>query len=151
MVQNFFLTKSYFEIIITSDDITADNITQELNIKPSRYFLKNDTVSSKHSNRTKKREYNLWAVNTKLITSEKENFSSHIVELKKLFKEKIDVLKMYKSHPRIKICCWIWIETENSGIGIELSSDEILFLNKISNSIHISLLTNQNLQNTLNT
>ncbi|MDR3227681.1 MAG: hypothetical protein LBT56_08445, partial [Prevotellaceae bacterium] len=58
---------------------------------------------------------------------------------------KIDILKRYKEDSHFDLSFWIWIETDDAGIGLDLLEDEISFLNSIANRIHFSMISDSNL------
>lgn len=145
MEKDAFLNKSYCEFIIISEVISPDIFTKELNIQPSRSFCKGDKITSKYSNSTGKTQHNLWALQSEILISEEEDILSHINYFKNIIEEKIDIFRSYKADPKIEITFWIWIETEDAGIGLELFEQEVNFLNDVTNRIHLSFICKNNL------
>jgi Domain of unknown function (DUF4279) len=141
MERNFFIYKTYCELAIVSNDICPDNISEELNIVPERHFKKGEQSISKHSGSIITRPHNLWALKSKTSKLGEETISHHIEYFKSTFSSKIEVLKKYKDDIRFEITFWIWVETDNAGIGLDLNQNEIAFLSSISNRIHFSLIT----------
>lgn len=142
MKNDYFVYKTHIDFIIVSNEVSPDLITNELNIHPTRFFRKGDKSISKHSGSVTVKPHNLWSLQS--ISSEliEEKISHHISYLKTILSSKVDILKKYKSNPNLEISFWIWIETDNSGIGLNLDSDEMDFLNSISNKIHFSFIGN---------
>ena len=140
------LNKSYCELIITSKDITPEMISHELDILPSRKYVKGAEFSSLHSVREGKRFQNLWAIKSETTISEEQGIASHISFFKTFLGSKLVILNRYKSDSRFELTFWIWVETENAGLGIELTEQESLFLNSISNSICFTFLTKSSIE-----
>ena len=141
MEKDYFIYKTSIDFIITSPDIDLDTISGELGILPDRSFRKGDLVTSKHSPRVGREPYSLWALKSEPSELEEETIGHHIEFLKSTLLPKIDILKRYKEDDRFSVSFWIWIETDDSGIGLELNESEMSFLNSISNWVHFSLLT----------
>ena len=133
--------KTHIEFAITSHEIDLDTISDELGMLPDRSFRKGDLVTSKHSPRVGREPYSLWALKSEPSELEEETIGHHIEFLKSILLPKIDILKRYKEDDRFSVSFWIWIETDDSGIGLELNESEMSFLNSISNWVHFSLLT----------
>ena len=146
MGKQHFLNKSYCELSITSLEDLPEKISQELDIIHMRFYKKGDTYGSKYSNSVGRRKHNLWAINSKTIISEAEDISPHLSYLKSIVSNKVDVLKKYKADPDYEIILWVWIETDNAGIGLDLMEKEIEFIHNIFNRVHFSLLTNANIE-----
>jgi len=141
MERDYFTYKTYCELAIVSDEITPDFITETLKIVPYRSFRKGDQTVSKHSSSIITKSHNLWALRSEISELEEETVKHHIEYLKTILLPRIDALKKYKIDPRCEVSFWIWIETDNAGIGLDLGEKEFSFLNAISNRIHFSLLT----------
>ena len=138
--KEFFLNRSYCELVITSQMVEPHIISQELGILSSRQQVKREEFSSKHSGTKGRRFQNLWAIRSEEVISEEEDISPHITFFKSILDSQIHTLKSYKSDDRFVVTFQIWIESENGGIGIELSEAETYFLNQISSSIRFTLL-----------
>lgn len=141
MERDNFIYKTHCELAIVSDKISPDFITEELNIVPEISFKKGDQTVSKHSGSIITKPHNAWALKSKSSELEDETISHHIEHFKSTLISKIEVLKKYKEDARFEVTFWIWIETDNAGIGLDLSENEIAFLNSFSNRVHFSLLT----------
>jgi len=141
MERDNFIYTTHCELTIVSHEISPDFITEELNIIPERMFRKGDQSVSKHSGSIITKPHNLWALKSKTTELEEETISHHIEYFKSVFLSKIGILKKYKEDTRFEITFWIWIETDNSGIGFDLNEIEIAFINRICNRIHFSLLS----------
>jgi len=140
-----FIYKTQISFMIGSDDVEIDpiSITEDLQLKPSRFHRKGDTYIGKNTGLIGTKARTVWAIDTDWTILEEETVSHHIEFLKKILLPKIDVLKKYKEDERFDVCFWIWIETENAGIGFCFQENELKFLNSISNWVHFSLNTNQ--------
>lgn len=141
MSNDYFLVKSHCELGITSQEVDPKDISRLLDIEPFSFYSKGDIFSSPTTGFVAKRFQNLWAIKSETIVSEKEDLSPHISYFKLLLENKIDIMSKLKSNPVYDVSFWIWIETENAGIGIDLSNEELDFIGKISNRIHFSILT----------
>jgi hypothetical protein len=144
MDKNYFLNKSHCELGITSQEVDPKTISMLLNIEPFSEYSKGETFSSKPTGFVAKRFQNLWAIKSETIISESEDLSPHILYFRSLLENKLNILSGLKNDPRYDISFWIWIETENAGIGIDLSNEDIALINSISNRVHISIITNVN-------
>ena len=142
MIKDNFLYHSYCELAITSNEVEPNTITEELNVKPGRSFNKGDQSVSKHSGSIITKPHNLWALKSPSLKTEEESIESHINFLMMTFQLKIDVLKKYKNDSRFEVTVWIWLQTDNSGIGLDIGEKHLNFLNTIANRIHFSFLTN---------
>lgn len=136
--------KTHCELAIVSNEISPDFITKELQVVPGRSFKKGEQTVSKHSGSITTKPHNLWALKSKPSELDEETVSHHIEYFKSVFLQKIGLLKKYKKDPRFEVAFWIWIETDNAGIGFDLNEIELAFLNSICNRIHFSLLTTAN-------
>jgi|WetSurMetagenome_2_1015567.scaffolds.fasta_scaffold471864_1 hypothetical protein len=146
-MKDIFLNKFYCEYIIISHDVDPEFITNEIGIIPSRKYSKGEIFRTKSSGTIGNRLHNLWAVKSETVVTDKEEISSHIQYFKSLFSINIDTLRKYKSNEYFEITFWVWIETENAGVSIDLSDSEISFINEISNGIHFSIITNNSFDN----
>jgi hypothetical protein len=138
-----FLT--YCDFGIVSHEISPSVITEELKLTPDRFFNKGDKIVSKHSGSIVTRPYNLWAIRSKTTVLEAETVSHHIDYLKAILLPKYDVLQKFKTDPRFETTIWIWIETDDAGIGLDLNEFEIDFLSSISNRVHFTLLVKESI------
>jgi hypothetical protein len=146
MEEDYFKNKSHLEFAISSNEITPEIISKELGITPTRFFHKGDLVTSKHSHTVAERQNNLWALRSPDIISEKESITPHINFIKSILQNKMELLEGYKNDTRTNLTFWIWIETEDAGYGFDLSDEEITFLNRISNRVSISFITNEKIK-----
>ena len=141
---DYFINKSYCELGIVSQDVDPNVITELLNIEPINSYSKGEIFTSKHTGKVGKRFQNLWSIRSKAVISEKEDLSLHILYFKSILCDRMNVISELKTNPIYDISFWIWIETENAGIGVDLSNDDISFINSISNRVHFSIITNSN-------
>lgn len=145
MKKDSFSNKIYCEFIIVSDIVDSSKLTEDLNISPERSFRKGDTYKSKSSGSLVSRPHNLWAISSKVIALEKVDIQSHISHIKSILEDKMDILRKFKSDQSIELSFWIWVETEDSGIGIDLLESDISFINKVSNRVHLSIITDSSI------
>ncbi|UGU17904.1 DUF4279 domain-containing protein [Sinomicrobium kalidii] len=142
MQSDNFISKSYCEFTITSDSVTPEELTEMLRILPSHLFKKGDKSVSKHSGSLITKPYNLWAISSKTLLSEEESISPHLEYLRSQLENKMEVLKNLKDDQNLELTFTVWIETDNSGIGLDLTEQEMSFLAGYSNRVHFSFLTN---------
>jgi hypothetical protein len=142
MEKNYFLNKSHCQLGITSNEVDPNTISKLLNIEPSNAYSKGDIFRSKHTETVGKRFQNLWSIKSETIISEKEDLSPHLLFFESLLKNKMEILSRFKNNPMYDVSFWIWIETDNAGVGIDLSDVEISFINSISNRVHFSIIAN---------
>ncbi len=140
MERDNFIYKTHINFSIVSHEIDPDSITKELNIVPERTFKKGEQTVSKHSGSIITNPHNLWSIGSKSSELEEETISHHIEYFKSIFLSKAEVLKKLKEDARFEVSFWVWIETDNAGIGLDLDEAEMSFLNSISNRVHFSLI-----------
>lgn len=142
MERDVALFKTQVSFTICSDDIYIDpaSITDTLLLTPSRAHRKGDTWISKHSGSLCTHAHTVWSIESEWTTFEDDSVSHHIKYLKNLLLPKAEIVKRYKEDNRYDVSFWIWIETDDTGIGLELTDDELRFLNEFSNWVHFSLL-----------
>jgi hypothetical protein len=146
MENDFFLFRNSCEYIIVSKEIDPESITNELSIIPNRSFKKGETSYSKHSGSLITRTFNLWAITSKKIISEDNRLKPHIEYLKSILFQKKEILQKYKNSDLFEPTFWVWIETNDAGIGFDLSNSELDFINEISNRVSFSLIINSQLR-----
>jgi len=132
--------KSYCELVITSDTVVPNSITDITKIKPNRTFQKGDFFKSKRSGSEGIRKHNLWAVKSRDITTEEDNILMHIDYFKKLFEDKIEGIKKLKEESHSEISFWVWIESKEVGIGLDIPESELNFINSFCNRLHFSFI-----------
>lgn len=135
--------KIYCEFIIVSNNITSDEITKLTQIRPSRTYAKGEKFHSEKSGTEGRRIQNLWAVKSDTILSEEDNISSHFMYFKMLFNNCIEIMKQLKNDSETEISFWIWIESNAAGVGIDILETDLIFINEISNRMHLSLFANE--------
>ncbi|WP_400260779.1 DUF4279 domain-containing protein [Sphingobacterium sp. SG20118] len=143
MNENYFLYKTHCEIIILPKVASPSSITEELGVAPSRFFKKGDQSISKKSGSVITKPYDLWAFGLNSTCLKVETISHHIHHLKTTFSLKIDILRKYKESSDYDVSFWVWIESDNVGIGLDLDSEELDFINSITNKMHISFIANK--------
>jgi len=136
-----FIYKSYCELVIISNEVSPETISEELDIPFSRGFRKGDQNVSKHSGSVTVKPHNLWALKSDGHESDEETISCHINFFKLILDGKLNILQRFKNDVRYDISFFVWIETDNSGIGLSLDEDQITFINSFSNEIRLILLT----------
>ena len=140
MEREYFVNKSECEFAITSGVVSPDEITQEIEIEPSRSFKKGHTYISKPSGSVITNPHNLWAINSKAVISEEETLQPHIDYLKTKLSGKLAILKRYKKDKNLELIIGISIETDGAGIWLDLNEEDLDFINKICNRLSCSLL-----------
>ena len=140
MEKDCFLNRVYCELVIVSDTLNPDQLTNELGVSPSRSFYKGDTHQSRHSGSLITRTHNLWAVSSIKTLSEEQDIKAHILQLKSILEGCVYALKELKSNDNVELTLWIWFETEDSGIGIDILEPEISFIHEIANRLHFSVI-----------
>lgn len=133
--------KSYCELIVASDNITPDIITEELHMMPGRSFKKGDVFILKSGSQGIKKR-NLWAIKSNTIFTEDEDISVHIQFFRKLFENNIGIFQTLKTEGN-EICFWVWIEVNEIGIGLDIADSDLSFINSICNRLHITVLSNK--------
>ena len=142
---NYFLFKTRCELIIVSDEIDVDIITEKLGITPDRFFRKGEQTVSEHSGSIIVRNRNLWAIGTMFSESKNQTISHHIEFFKSMLLPKLGIVQQFKKDPLFEVTFWVWIETDDAGIGLDIQNDELEFLNNIANTVHFTLLCKDNL------
>lgn len=132
--------KTYCELVIVTDGISPEEITRETQIKPYRQFIKGEIFRAKTSGSEGKRANNLWAIKSDTIISEVEDISAHIQYFRNIFKNKVGVFQKLKTDEKNKLNFWIWIEVDEVGVGFDLSESDLIFINEISNMLHVSIV-----------
>lgn len=140
MEKDYSLFRTHIEFIIYSDAIHPDVITRELNIS-IRIYQKNELSATRHLRPEIEKTSNAWALKTKRTDLEEETISHHIDYLKSILLPKIELIRKYKEDKRFDVLVYICVESELSGIGFDLSDDELAFLKNISNHIRFSVIT----------
>jgi hypothetical protein len=141
MEKDSFSNELYCEFIITSESVLPEEITSYLGISPHRSFKKGETHRSKHSGSLITRPHHLWAIMSKATISEEQDIKPHILYIKSLLHDKIDLLSKLKGDARLESSLWLWFRTEDAGIGIDLLESEMVFMNKIAKRLHVSAIT----------
>jgi hypothetical protein len=143
-VKNNFKYKIYCELIIVTNDIASDEISRIANLEPYRTYNKGDVFESKNSGTKGAKLHNLWAIKSETTYSEEENVSTHIQYFKTLIDNKAEILKKFKNDLKNETSFWIWIETNDAGVGLDILEDDLLFINNISNRLHFSIIVCKN-------
>lgn len=141
MEMGYFSNTIYCEFIITSESVLPEEITSYLGVSPHRSFKRGETHISKHSGSLITRPHHLWAIMSKTTISEEQDIKPHILYIKSLLNDKIHLLSKLKDDARLEASLWLWFRTEDAGIGIDLFESEMVFMNKISKRLHISVIT----------
>jgi hypothetical protein len=129
------LSKIHCELGITSKSVTPDEITQNLNITPTRQIIRGTIHTTKNKQYTFPRSRNIWAVASPSIISTETDIGHHILFFRDILSDKIDLLEYYKNHDDVEVVFTIHFETEFSSAGIGLSTEEMKFLTLISNRV----------------
>jgi hypothetical protein len=146
MERDYFANMSYCELVITSDEVEPSLITNKIKIEPTSSYSKGEIFTSLQTGKVNMRYQNLWSLKSDSIISEKEDLTSHLLYFEKLFKDKLDVISEIKKSAFFEVSFWIWIETEDAGIGLDLQSENLSFITQISSRVHITILTNRKIE-----
>jgi hypothetical protein len=142
MSKDRFYFKSECELIIKSDEISPDIITNEIGIVPHRSFIKGERSVSKASGSIMVKPHNLWAIKSNPTKLYDESIMHHIEHFRSVLSTKTNNLIKYKQDPRFDVVFWFFVTTDNSGIGLDFNSIDLEFLNNLSNRTHFSLVCN---------
>lgn len=137
---NNFLIHSSCEFIIKTEDYNPNVITEKTHLSPDRQFSKGDIVESKYSTKFATRQYGLWAISSEGKVEKEKDISFHINYLKKMIWSQKPVLLSLKKEFKFTFTFWIWIETDDAGIGFELTAEDISFFQELSCKINVSLI-----------
>lgn len=141
-MKDYFIYTTHCEYIIASNDLIPDSITKELNINPTRTYKKGDKSISEASGTIITKQCGLWAISSEATKfKNNENIIHHINYLNAIIFPKIDILKRIKKDNNFETTFWVWVETDNAGIGIEIDDKSLDFINAISNKLRFSLIT----------
>ncbi len=142
-MDEYLLNKVQCEFGITSQEVSPEEITQCLNIKPSRAYSKGDEFSTLNGTKTMNRAQNLWVIASDSVISAEEDISMHIRFFQNLFADKIDKIINYKNNDKVQVSFLINIKTEMTCYTFDLSNDEMQFLISISNRISSTIFTKE--------
>lgn len=142
MNKNSFYFKSECELIIVSNEIKPNFITNEIGIEPTRSFIKGEKSVSKASGSIIVKPHNLWALKSNPTKLYDETIQHHVEYFRLVLSSKINFLNMYKQDPLFDVVFWFFVTTDNGGIGLDFNSIDLEFLNSISNRLHFSLICN---------
>lgn len=139
-----FLTEISCEFIITSTQLAHEQITSLLNIQPTRAFDQGETSVSKHSGSIITRPHTLWAFKTEVLRSEwiDSSMSKHLTLLASIFEPKQSLLEELKDRFECERCLFIWINTEEGGLGIDIRSSDLSIINSLVDSWHFTVIPN---------
>jgi hypothetical protein len=140
MGEDSFTYKTKCELMITSGSFTPEAITALLDISPSRAFKKGGRNVSKHSGAMIIKQYNLWALTSPEVHSFTESIDIHIAFFMDLLDNKQNIIEEIKNSEDFDVSFYIWIETDNAGIGLDINGEHLQFVSSISNRVHFTLL-----------
>jgi len=139
--RDYFIYKTYISFAIVSKEVDPEIITSELNLAPKRSFKKGEQSVSRRSGSVITKLHGLWEIESNTTESEEETISHHLEYLKSILLPKIDILKRYKDDPRFELSFWVWVETDNAGIGFDMDANDFAFISQIANRVHFSIMT----------
>lgn len=142
MDSSYFKVKSTCQYAFSSQKVELDFLTKLLEVVPDSYYKKGDLFTSPSTKLVNKRFQHLWSLNSKEIISTEEDISAHIDYFKSLFFKKVKEIEQLKSNIEIDISFWIWIESENSGIGFDIVDTDLDFIKRISKRLNVSFVGN---------
>lgn len=143
MERDYFLNKIQCEFCIITHDEDCNIVTNELGIKPGRFFNKGDKFTSKYSPRIGYKPHGLWAIQAEPLISEDLNISIPISHFQELLGEKIDILQKFKWQYHFELVLAISIETEDAGAGIDLNEQELSFIGKIATRFSCTFISKE--------
>lgn len=134
--------KSYCELVITSDTVTPDLMTEMIEITPNRSFRKGDPFISARSGSKGIRRQNLWAIKSNEVSTEEDDILVHIDYFKKLFEGKSEIFRKLKKDSVNEISFWVWIESKEDGVGLDIPEAALNFIDNVCNRLHFSFIGN---------
>lgn len=129
-------TKSSFSVLTHEDDCHI--VTQELGITPDRCHQKGEKTYSKFSSSPAIRPSGLWAI-SRVSVADGDSISEHIKHFESVLGDKLEVIEKLKKRG-FECVFYVWIETEDAGVGFDLDEAELSFINKISNRFTCSIV-----------
>ncbi|XWN35359.1 MAG: DUF4279 domain-containing protein [Roseivirga sp.] len=146
MANAYYINKTDCSFGISSTTLSPEEISKQLKLTPSRSFIKGEKYKSKHSGSIITNLWHLWEISSSTVINEQESIQPHINYLKTTLADKVDILKQYKENLSLELSIWIWIESENAGMGFDISAEDMHFMSKICNRISFSLLATENIE-----
>jgi len=142
MESDYFVFKTQVSFAIATDvsEIEPSSITEDLQLNPSRMTKKGDTWIGKRTGCIGMRPRTAWTLDSEWTVLEEETICHHIGYFKTILLPKFDILNRYKEDDRFDVFFLISIHTDDAGIWLDLSDDDLAFLNDFSNRIAISLI-----------
>lgn len=137
------MNKVSCEFAVITHDADCHTVTKELSIEPKRFFNKGDRIISKYSPRIGSRPHGLWAIQSKPIISDQLNLSDHIKYFQELLGSKIEIIEKLKNYYQFECVFAISIETEDAGVGYDLSGSELSFIAKVSSRYSCTFITKE--------
>ena len=122
----------YCEFAVITHAVNCEIVTKKLDLMPTRFFNKGDQVMSAHTSRTILRPHGLWAIRSSPVVDKELDLSFHIDYFKNLLGDKKEVINSLKHDYNFECVFAIEVETEDAGIGFDLSDRELLFIKDVS-------------------
>jgi hypothetical protein len=88
---------------------------------------------------------NVWAFDSAQKGLPSDDLLPHIRFLKDVFKDKVKILRQLSEGSRSEVVLWIWMETEDAGVGMELPGEDIAFFGSLCNRINISVIASSHI------
>lgn len=127
------------DLIVTSESVSIEEITDKLGILPQRFYRKGEVFCSKSSGTVGKRLYNLWAFKVKEILDE-PIISGVVEKLHDVFRGKEAVLLGMKNDSAFGTSVYIWIETDDDAhFGLDMIESDISFFSLV-NHVHLTYI-----------
>lgn len=137
-----FLFKVYSEYSITSDQLNATEISSILHIDPDRLFEKGESYISKKSGSLITRPHTLWSIRSKESITFDVDIDAHLTYIYSILESQLDGLSDLKNKHSCERVLWIWIETDDAGAGIDITSQTFTALNSVVDRYHFTVLPN---------
>ena len=129
---DFDLTKIESIFGVITDENDSNIVTSELGISPTRSRRKGDESYSEFSSNLIIAQYGIWEI-SKTTVGKELNLTEHITYFKSLLSEKFKIIEKLKNHYKFECVFYVLVTTEDTVGGFELTAEELIFINKISN------------------
>jgi ribosomal protein L19 len=131
--------RSSVALRISSATLKCSNITESLNIQPTRCHEKGDLIS-KRNPQSPVRQESLWILESDL--SKLLPMEEHLDQITDLIEQKVDVLRSIASQSTIDVFCGVFLKTSQG--GFLLSPELLRKLNLLSVEIIFDLYSSHN-------
>ena len=130
--REYFLHRSSCNFVVVSNTVSPEEITLELGISPTRTLKKGEKGVGKRANSAIISPHNIWEIWSGDIINEEFEAASHIEYLKEKLKNSLAAISRYRENSEVELIVSVWIESELSGTGFSLTTEEMTFINAVS-------------------